>query len=78
MQEIFHLKNRLELRDKSSQEESNELQKQLQKKHEEDIEEVISKMKKEQSLIKKDKDLLAAELEQVIAVFFSVGFVREQ
>ena len=65
VQETFELKSKLELRDKSLQYESVELQKQLQKKNEEEIEEAISRAKKEQGTIKKERDSLANELEQV-------------
>ena len=65
VQETFELKSKLELRDKSLQYESVELQKQLQKKNEEEIEEAISRVKKEQGTIKKERDSLANELEQV-------------
>lgn len=65
MQETFELKGKLELRDKSLQYDSVELQKQLQKKHEEEIEEAISKVKKEQGIIKKERDSMANELGQV-------------
>lgn len=65
MQETFELKSKLELRDKSLQYDSVELQKQLQKKHEEEIEEAISKVKKEQGIIKKERDSMANELGQV-------------
>lgn len=65
MQETFELKSKLELRDKSLQYDSVELQKQLQKKHEEEIEEAISRVKKEQGIIKKERDSMANELGQV-------------
>ena len=65
VQETFELKSKLELRDKSLQYESVELQKQLQKKHEEEVEEAISRVKKEQGTIKKERDSMANELEQV-------------
>ena len=65
MQETFELKGKLELRDKSLQYDSVELQKQLQKKHEEEIEEAISKVKKEQGIMKKERDSMANELGQV-------------
>lgn len=65
VQETFELKSKLELRDKSLQYESVELQKQLQKKNEEEIEEAISRVKKEQGTIKKERDSLSNELEQV-------------
>lgn len=65
VQETFELKSKLELRDKSLQYESVEFQKQLQKKNEEEIEEAISRVKKEQGTIKKERDSLANELEQV-------------
>ena len=65
VQETFELKSKLELRDKSLQYESVELQKQKKKKNEEEIEEAISRVKKEQGTIKKERDSLANELEQV-------------
>ena len=53
-----------QVRDKSLQYESVELQKELQKKHEEEIKEAISRVKKEQGTIKKERDSMANELEQ--------------
>ena len=75
------MKSKLEVKDKTLKYESEEVQKQLIKKHEEEKEEIMSSHKRELNAFKKDKESIAADLEQVwlsylLQIFNYVGIKK--
>lgn len=72
MQETFELRNKLELKEKSiysQQQEFEAYQKQVSKRNETDEEELRNQFKKDFNLLKKEKDTVLNDLEQV-CIFF--------
>lgn len=72
MQETFELRNKLELKEKSiysQQQEFDAYQKQVSKRNETDEEELRNQFKKDFNLLKKEKDTVLNDLEQV-CIFF--------